>query len=655
VLIIVVSVSGLCACSLGAGLIARSRMARLLASAGPAEAISVPQGWLSVARAVLGRDRGVVCLAVWLMLVETGLSLAAPWPLKLVVDYGFGHRRYPAWLAGLKGLSPAGLAGAAALGGLVLLTVAAVAGYLVTYLTAAVGERMVAMLRAGIVDHVVRVAPRHAARFPLGELTSRVDADAARVADTLVGVIDSVVPDLATLAGMAAITALLDWRLTLVVLAVIPLYALTARQRNRAVRPAQQQARARSGDLSALTADVLARLPAVHVFGRADTEVARYGEASARVASASVAALDASARFMPIIDILPGIGACAALLAGAVEVSSGRLSLGGLLVFLAYLSSLTAPVRSLARVTATVTRGGASKDRVAELLNLPRIQPGAGRRAGGDPAVARHCVPGAWRGDHDGRPGAAVSLTNVTYAHRPGRPVLTGATLDIGAGELVCVTGPSGAGKSTLLSLLVRLADPQAGRITIDGQDIARLPLEQLRRLVTLVPQDPWLHAGTIADNIGYGRPGATRGQIVAAARRAEVCSFATTFADGLDTTVGEHGSRLSGGQQRRVALARALLRDTPVLLLDEPTAGLDPATESHLMSCILSKARGTTLILVTHQPRLAARADRVVRLERGHLLGSPPGPALRSETGSAAGAEITTCDGGQPQLVSRT
>jgi subfamily B ATP-binding cassette protein MsbA len=628
VLIMAGAAIGICVGSLGAGLVVRSRLARTPMGAGRAAAIAAPHRWRSVARTLLHDDQGVVGLAIWLMLVDAALALAAPWPLKLVVDYGLGHRRFPGWLAGLKGLSPMGLAGTAAASGLLLVTLGAIAGYLVTYLIGVVAERMAGQLRIGVIDNVIRIVPRDAARFPLGELASRVDADAVRVADTVADVIDAVVPDVAILAGMTAITALLDWRLTLVVLGVIPLYGLTALVRNRGLRPAQQQARARSGDLAALTAGLLARVPAVHVFGRADAEVARYREASARAASASVAALDASARFAPVTDVLPGVGLAAALLAGTVEVSSGRLTVGGLLVFLAYLSSLTAPVRSLARLTATVARGGASKDRVAELLSLPRLEPaGSG-------------LPGAGCGS--GRPGAAVSMTDVTYSHHPGHPVLAGVSLDVGAGELVCVTGPSGAGKSTLLSLLVRLADPESGRITIDGQDIAWLPLEKLRRLVTLVPQDPWLHAGTIAENIGYGRPGATRGQILAAADSSGVTAFAQGFADGLDTVLGEHGRGLSGGQQRRVAIARALLRDTPVLLLDEPTTGLDPAAETRLAAGLLTKAHGKTVILVTHQAKLARQADRVVTVERGRIIPSMPGPDFWPGDAATRGVVLT-------------
>ena len=239
-------------------------------------------------------------------------------------------------------------------------------------------------------------------------------------------------------------------------------------------------------------------------------------------------------------------------------------------------------------------------------------RPGAVALAARAPAARVHtAAPGA---------GAAVRLDDVTFAHRPGQLTLDRASLQVRPGEFLCLTGPSGSGKSTLLSLLVRLAEPDGGRITIGGADITRIPLRRLRDLVTLVPQDPWLHSGTVADNIRYGRPGASRGQVLDAARRAGVAAFAAGLPDGYDTLVGEHGRQLSGGQQRRVAVARALLRGAPVLLLDEPTAGLDPPTEERLIADLLAGLRGSTLILVTHQPRLRVLADRVVQLDDGRI-----------------------------------
>ena len=650
------------AASLAAGLAVRWRLARcpVAPAALPGTArqpgIGTLDRWRGMSRTLLSPERGIVALVVWLMLLDTALALAAPWPLMLVVDHGLSHHPYPAWLSGLAGISSVQLAFVAAAAGLLLLTTSATAGYLVTFLMGAVGERVTVRLRVRIVGHVLRAAPHRVAAYPLGELTSRVGTDAGLVADTVVGITETVIPDLTVLAGMIAITAVLDWRLTLVVLGVIPLYALTALLRNRSLRGAQQEARARSGDLAAIAADLLARIPAIHVFDHADAEAGRYGRAGARSASASIAALDASARYSPLTDSLPGLGLAAALIAGTIEVTSGRRTVGGLLVLLAYLSSLTAPVRSLARLSTTIAAGTASRERVAELLSLPCLQPDASKvpspvgrpqaRRAGSPAPARR---GALRPGL----GLPVGLTSVAFAHRAGQPVLAGVNLHVGAGELLCITGPSGGGKSTLLSLLVRLADPQAGLITIGGHDIARLSLAQLRQTVTLVPQDPWLHTGTIADNISYGRPGASHGEILAAAESAGVASFADALRDGYDTPVGEHGRQLSGGQQRRIAIARALLRDTPVLLLDEPTTGLDPVTESCLVTELLAAARGKTVILVTHQARLSAMADRVVTLDQGRIApaGSPvtvpsgaaaAGPAIPYSAGRSSGADGT-------------
>ena len=684
-LIAVIIAAGVCAVSLTAGLavrtwLARSPMASVpVAAPGPgglgsADArsccITTPGRWGSLAWALLRPDVGVGCLAVWLMLLDALLALAAPWPLMLVVDYALGHHPYPQWLAGLAGLPPVQLAAMAAAAGLAVLAMGSVAGYLVTFLMGALDERMSARLRAGLVAHVLRAAPRAVSEFPLGELTSRVGADAARVSDTMTAIVDTLIPDSAVLAGMTVLTALLDWRLTLVVLAVIPLYALTARLRNRALRPAQQRARARSGELAAVAADLLARIPAVHVFGRAEPELRHYHRASSEAAAAAVTALDAGARFTPVTDVLPGLGLAAALMAGTVEVASGRLTVGGLLVFLAYLSSLTTPVGSLARLSTAVARGTASRDRIAELARLPVLQPGnstpmpasgappvngalrqasrARQRVGPSRSPAQVSVspPGPVAGlacapvplPRPGWQGPAISMVRVSYAHRAGQPVLASASLDVPAGAFACVTGPSGSGKSTLLSLLVRLADSHAGRIAVDGRDIRCIPLPVLRDLITLVPQDPWLHTGTIVENIGYGRPGATRAQILAAAERAGVAGFARTLPDGLHTHVGEHGRQLSGGQQRRVAVARALLRDTPILLLDEPTTGLDPAAEEHLIGGLLDSAVGKTVLLVTHQPQLTARADQVVHVEGGHITATNVIPG----TGQADGRDRT-------------
>jgi len=633
----------LAAASLGAGAAARSRLVGHGAGREPAEmTASLPRRWLSAGWLLLKPDRAVAGLVIWLMVLDTVLALAAPWPLKIVIDYGLGRQPVPHWLAGLHGTSHLRVTVLAATAGLALVILGSVAGYLVTVLVGAVGERMASRLQVGMVSYLLRSAPRAVARYPAGELANRLSSDAGRVADTVTTAIETLVPDLAVLAGMTLITALLDWRLTLIVLGVVPLYALTAQVRNTSLRRPQQQARTRAGNLAAHAAELLGRIPAVHVFDRADYEVRRYGRASLSAADASVSALHARARFSPVTDSLPGLGLAAALIGGTAEISAGRLSIGGLLVFLAYLSSLTGPIRSLAQLSTAIARGSASRDRVTELLALPPAQP-----ADGSPRPALRSRPGfrpagggRTASDRDRR-GVPVTLREVRYSHRPGHLVLRSVNLQVPAGEFVCITGPSGAGKSTLLSLLAGLAGPDAGLIAIDGHDIASLSRARLSRLVSLVPQDPWLSSGSIAENITYGNAAAGRLQIEEAARVAGVTDFARDLPDGLDTEVGEQGRLLSGGQQRRVAVARALLADTPVLLLDEPTSGLDARSEELLVNRLLASAGGKTLILVTHAARLAALADRVMRLDQGRLRHDDCGgqiAAMLAGSGTALG-----------------
>jgi ABC-type multidrug transport system fused ATPase/permease subunit len=612
---------------------AESEPPRTPTASGTDDALTGP--WPALAARLLRPDRLAAASAVWLALLDVALSLAAPWPLKVVVDDALGHQPLPSWLAPLAGLHPLSVAVLAATAGLLLLAASALAGYLVTVLTTAIGERMTVRLRSAAAGRVLSAEPKAAAVFPLGELTSRLGGDTMRVSDTVTATLDTAIPDTALLVGMTVVTAAMDWRLTLVTIAVIPLYALTARVRNPRLRVAQRQSRDRAGELATVAAGLLARLPAVHVFDRAADEAERYQLACAASAVAEVAAVDASARFGPVTDTLPGLALAAALVTGTVEVTSGRLTLGGLLVFLAYLSSLTGPVRSLTRLSARLTRGSASRDRLAELLRMPPLVP-AGSPSKASVAItvraplAGHAVNHLVRVDSAAAAqrsvpcgtlgGPEIVLDTVSFAHRAGHPVLDAATLRFPAGKLTALTGRSGTGKSTLLSLLIRLADPTSGLITMGGRDIAWLPLAELRDLVTLVPQEPWLHEGTIAENIGYGRRGASASQVRDAADRAGVTGFADILPDGLDTPVGEHGGRLSGGQRRRVAIARALLRDTPVLLLDEPTTGLDPETESRLIAELADVTAGKTVILVTHQPALVARADHVVRLADGRL-----------------------------------
>ena len=318
--------------------------------------------------------------------------------------------------------------------------------------------------------------------------------------------------------------------------------------------------------------------------------------------------MDLEARYSPLADIVLALGTAFVLWFGVTRVTSGKITLGLLLVFLSYISSLYSPIRALARLARTMTKAHASRERIGQILHVAELV-----KEDREPLTARP-------------PTREVTLRHVTFSYRSDAPVLVDLNLQIPAGQTVCLVGPSGVGKSTLLALLLRFYDPNSGAVEIDGVDLRRFSLASLRRQIALVPQDAWIVDGTIRDNIAFGQASATNAEVEHAARVAIVEEFVKRLPLGYDTVVGESGALLSGGQRRRIALARAVLRDSPLLLLDEPTSGLDAVSESTVVDAIANATTGRTVIMASHRLGVAAIADRVVVFERGRIVedGSP-------------------------------
>jgi ATP-binding cassette, subfamily B, bacterial len=336
----------------------------------------------------------------------------------------------------------------------------------------------------------------------------------------------------------------------------------------------------------------------VQAFGRTHRAAQVFNGRNHALRDAEMHAVGVSARWTPLADLVLAVGAGLVLFVGGREVLAGRLSTGALLVVVAYLKDLYGPVRALTRLSSTLAKAGASAARVAEVLDSDDEVPDH-PHAGPAPLLRRE-----------------VRFERVSFGYDPDQPVLRDFDLRIGSGETVALIGPSGAGKSTLLHLLLRLYDVDAGSVSIDGVDVRTCRLQALRDRIAFVPQDPWLLDGTLADNIAFGSATATRADVLAAGRAALVDEFARQLPAGYDTPLGEGGVRLSGGQRRRVALARAAVSDAPLVLLDEPTASLDPASAASVIQAIRAATARRTVLLVTHDRDLAAIADRVVTLE---------------------------------------
>jgi ATP-binding cassette, subfamily B, bacterial len=530
--------------------------------------------------------------------LEIVLRLCEPWPLALVIDHALGGRPLTGPATALSGLGTTGLMVAAAVATVLITTAGGLLDTLSRSTAQRAAERIGGALRAAVFGHVLVLSLRWHDRMRTGELVSRLTSDVGRVLDALVAVCASLVPNVLLLGGALGLLLALDPALAWLGLVVLPALAwLTARQRRR-VRAAELASREASGRLSATATDLLRNVRAVQAFGRLDRAVAMFSRPNRGAVDAASRAVTTTARWAPVPDVVLAMGTGAVLVAGGLQVRAGALTVGELLVVLMYLGDMQSPVRSLVRLTSVRAKANASAVRLREVLDCTE-------------AVA---APRAPRPVPPVREG--LRLKRVSFSYGPDRPVLRDLDLSITAGETVCLFGPSGAGKSTVLALLLRLYDPDSGRVLVDGVDACSLAPLELRQRLAFVPQDPWLLDGTIAENIAFGAAGVTRAEVLAAGRAAWVDEFALALPEGYDTPLGESGVRLSGGQRRRVALARAVVSPAPVVLLDEPTTSLDAEAARQVVGAIRNATRDRTVLLVTHDPVLAAIADRTVHVQ---------------------------------------
>jgi ATP-binding cassette subfamily B protein len=533
-------------------------------------------------------------------LASAALTLAQPWPLKVIVDNVLRGQPLDLPLVGMPGRTALLNLAIAALLAIVVLN--ALFTYLGSYLMDSSGIRMVADLREALFARLQRHSLRFHAGQRTGDLISRVMSDITRIQDMLIQSFSVLVPNVAVLVGMMAVMFWIDWAFTLLALAVgPPLFVVVVWFKGR-IKGASRRARTLEGRLAAQTGETLGAVRVVQAFTREDFEDARFSRQSSSTLAASLEARRLQARFTPLIDVLAGAGTAVVLLVGAHRVLSGQLSLGLLLVFLSYVGSLYKPMRQLSKLTYVTARAAASAERVAEILDA---EPDVRDRPDAIPAPPL-------RGD--------LRLEHVEFAYVNGQPVLHDVSLEVEAGQVVAMVGPTGAGKSTIVSLIPRFFDPQRGRVLVGGHDVRELQLATLRSQIAIVPQEPLLFEGTILDNIAYGRIEAGEKEVLRAAQAALVDDFVRTLPDGYETMLGERGASLSGGERQRISIARALLRDAPILILDEPTSALDPVSERVLMEALRNLFEGRTAVVIAHRMSTVAGADQVIVVDRGRI-----------------------------------
>lgn len=560
----------------------------------------------AIIRGQLAASRRPLTMAALCTLAMAAVDLLRPWPLKLVLDYVLLDRPVPPWFAPMRTLLDWGPVPALAVCTGAMFGLAVVTGtfaYYQTHFTAQVGNQLVRELRRQLFAHLQRLSLSFHARTRSGELLTTIASDTAALRDTFTDSLLTLGLHGLTVLGVFLVMFVLNWRLALVVLATVPLLAwnlwrLFTRTRDRAAVQRRKQDR-----LASQLHEVFSAVSLVQAFGREGHEHARFAaENDADIAEAVHAArLDAlSARAVELI----GAGATAMVVAtGALEVLAGRLSVGAILVFTSYLHGLYRPMRNLAKLSARTAKAQVSLRRISRVLDThPDVE---------DPPDALDL--GEVRGE--------IVFEQVSFEYEPGRPALRDVSFRVGPGQRVAVVGPSGAGKSTLIALLLRLYRPSAGRILLDGIDIALYRREALRARMAVVLQQSVLFGTSIRDNIAYGKLDASDADIHRAARAANAEGFITALPRGYDTVVGERGATLSGGQRQRIAIARAMIRPAAVLLLDEPMTGLDGRAEAQVHQALTRLADGKTSILVTHDLRAVAGADLVLLIDGGRLV----------------------------------
>ena len=480
----------------------------------------------------------------------------------------------------------------------------ALIGFADDYIAAWVGERFVLNLRTRVFSHIQRLSGGDLDRRRLGDLVSRMTGDVAAIETVALSGVAELLSATLRIVFFAGALIYLDWSLALVALVIAPLFWLTARRFSRLIRGASREKRRRSGSLSAVTEESLANSSLVQAYNRQDAEVERFRREGEGIVQAELASTRIRSLFTPVIDLLELAAALMVIGLGTWAVTEGRLSIGGLLVFLAYLTQLLGPVRDLSSLSNSVFSAAAGAERVIELLDEePRVADRDGAREIG-------AVRGVVR----------VEGVSFTYPGADG-PALEDVTLTAAPGETVALVGPSGAGKSTIAKLLLRLHDPDSGAVRLDAQDLRDVTMASLRDNIAVLMQETLVLQASARDNIAVGRPDASDEEIVAAARAAGAHEFLSALPEGYDTMLDARGRRLSGGQRQRVAIARALVRDAPVLILDEPSTGLDELARRRRVEPLARLMRGRTSIVISHDLLTVRDADRIVVLDGGRVV----------------------------------
>jgi ATP-binding cassette, subfamily B, bacterial len=546
------------------------------------------------------RRRGLL-LALAILLLETVTSLAQPWPLALAIDYVLtDNKRLPDALPGFLSEKALLLAGIAFLIVLIFMATRSIAAFR-RYLLSKLGQETVFDMRDALYAKVHALGLDYHGKKRTGDTITRVTSDVKEVRSLLVDSVVEVLSSVMILLGMLVVMVWLNWQLTLLALVTVPFLFLAVRRYREALIERMRVVRTKEGAITSVMQEAITGIRAVKIFGREDDEMERFRKESRESLKASVDSSLIEAKFSTVLGVVGGLGTALVVYFGARQVLTGALSLGALTVFVAYLSLFLSPLWALSRQANQIGKSLVSGERIIELLNA---EPGVKESPDARPAPL-----------FEGR----ITFEGVHFAYEDeAGEVLRGVGFEVEAGSRVALVGLSGAGKTTVTSLIARLYDPQGGRVLIDGYDVRDFTLKSLRDSITFVPQEPMLFRASVAENIGYGKSGTTRREIVRAAELAGADEFIRGLPEGYDTLLSERGESLSGGQRQRISIARAMLRESPILILDEPQSGLDAEAASAVEESWRALTEGRTTFVIAHELRLVSSVERILVIEDG-------------------------------------
>ena len=550
--------------------------------------------------------KGRLVFAGLCTLGATAAELLKPWPLKIILDHVILDKPMSPFLRALHGLLVEGkvpllLEAAAAI------VVIALAGGLFSYsqifITSSIGYKMVYALRRELFTHLQTLSLAFHNRARSGDLLTKIAGDTNTLKDVFADSILKFTSYVLTVVGMLAIMAAIDWKIGLIALATLPFLAYSLLHLYRKTKLSVKTQKRQEGKVASRMSEVLQAVPLVQAFARERYEAEQFDAVTQETVRESIRVARLEAAATRSSEIITALGTAAAVLFGAFQVLKGRMLPGDLVLVVGYLTNMYKPIRQLAKLSTDFSKAMASAERVSEILDIePEIQDRPD-------AITAKGVKGE------------IVFRDVSFDYGDGKDVLRHVSFSVSPGQTLALVGVSGAGKSTIVSLILRLYEPQRGAILIDGRDLRQYKRASLRRHIGIVLQQSLLFGATIRENIAYGKPQATLEQIEAAARAANADEFIRALEDGYDTVIGERGATLSGGQRQRIAIARALIRNAPILILDEPMTGLDAESEGKVREALDRLMAGKTCIVITHDLQSVAEAHQVLVLEGGRIV----------------------------------